>query len=195
MVIECLRHDSWNVVGCTDINPGTRDCLGAPVLGGDEVLAGLRRDGVAHAFCALGANALRERTCLALVARGFVLPMVHGPGVNASPSVRFGAGSILMPGATVNVESVIADFVIINTNASVDHDGRIGQGAHIGPGVALAGEVAVGARSFIATGTSVIPRISIGDDVLVGAGSTVVRDIPDRVVAFGNPARIHRAII
>lgn len=194
VVIECLRHDGWNVVGCTDVDPSPRECAGAPVLGGDEMLARLRHDGVDHAFCALGANGLRERICLALIAQGFEVPTVRGPGANFSPSAKIGAGAILMPGATVNVESVIGDFVIINTNASVDHDGVIGRAAHIGPGAALAGEVVVGARSFIATGSSVIPRTSIGEDVVVGAGSVVIRDIPDRVVAFGNPARVHRAI-
>ena len=193
VVIECLRHAGWKVIGCTDADPSPRSCAGAPVLGGDDALAGLRGQGVQHAFCALGGNALRDRVGAALVGQGFELPAVVGPGANLSPTTSLGAGTILMPGATVNVESVIGSLVIINTNASVDHDAVIGRAAHIGPGCALAGEVSVGDRSFVATGSSVVPRIRIGADTVVGAGSVVVRDIPDRVIAFGNPARVHRA--
>lgn len=194
VAIECLRFAGWNVIGCTDVDPTPRDCAGAPVLGADAVLSELRTQGIAHAFCALGSNALRERVGRTLIEQGFALPAVRGPGANLSPSARLGAGCILMPGATVNVETVLGDLVIINTNASVDHDGVIGRAAHIGPGAVLAGEVTVGDRSFVATGSSVIPRIRIGTEVVVGAGSVVVCDIPDRVIAYGNPARVRRPI-
>jgi len=194
VVIECLRFAGWDVIGCTDADPTPRTCAGAPVIGSDAMLAEVRGQGVEHAFCALGSNAVRERVGQSLIDQGFAVPAVRGPGANLSSSARIGAGTILMPGSTINVESMIGALVIINTNASVDHDGMIGRAAHIGPGSALAGEVWVGARSFIATGSSVIPRIRIGDDVVIGAGSVVIRDLPDRVVAFGNPARVHRSL-
>lgn len=192
VAIECLRHTGWTIVGCTDADPSPRTCAGVPVLGSDDILPSLRSDGVAHAFCALGDNALRERVGRKLIEQGFVLPPVRGPGSNVSPSASIGAGAILMPGSTVNVETMIGDFVIINTNASVDHDGVIGSAAHIGPGCALAGEVEVGARTFVATRSAVIPRIRIGSDVLVGAGSVVVRDLPDGVLAYGVPAIVRQ---
>ncbi len=192
VVIECLRFAGWDVIGCTDADATPRACAGAPVLGGDAILADLRRQGVGYAFCALGPNIIRERVGQKLIEAGFVLPVVRGPGANLSRSAIVGAGTILMPGATVNVETVLGPLVIVNTNASIDHDGVIGRAAHIGPGASLAGEVAVGDRSFVAAGCAVIPRIRIGIDVVVGAGSIVVRDIPDRVVAFGNPARVIR---
>jgi maltose O-acetyltransferase len=51
------------------------------------------------------------------------------------------------------------------------------------------GKVDVGNRVFIGAGTIVLPGVSIGNNVVVGAGSVVSRDIPDDVVAVGNPAR------
>lgn len=194
VVIECLRFAGWTVIGCTDADPSPRSCAGAEVIGGDERLAGLRSEGVGHAFCALGGNALRDRIGERLAGMGFDLPAVVGPGSNLSPSASLGAGTIMMPGSSLNVESRIGPMVIVNTNASIDHDADIGRAAHVGPGAALAGEVSVGARSFVATGSAVVPRIRIGSDTIVGAGSVVVRDLPDRVVAFGNPARVIRTI-
>jgi UDP-perosamine 4-acetyltransferase len=194
VVIDCLRFADWDVVACTDIDTSPRDCLGVPVVGGDDQLPRLLADGILHAFCALGANGLRERVGDRLLGLGFEVPAVVGPGAILSPSASLGRGAALLPGAIVNADCAIGDFAIINTNANVDHDGRIGRSAHIGPGASLAGEVTVGDRTFVATGSAVIPGRRIGSDTLVGAGSVVVRDIASGVVAFGNPARVRRSL-
>ena len=39
-----------------------------------------------------------------------------------------------------------------------------------------------------------MPGVTIGNNVVIGGGSVVCEDIPDNVVAFGNPCRVHRAI-
>lgn len=40
----------------------------------------------------------------------------------------------------------------------------------------------------------ILPGVTIGCDVVIGAGSIVTRDIPDHVVAAGNPCRVLRQI-
>ena len=52
------------------------------------------------------------------------------------------------------------------------------------------GKVDIGDRTFIGAGSIILPGVRIGRDVIVGAGSVVTRDIPDRSVAHGNPARV-----
>lgn len=52
------------------------------------------------------------------------------------------------------------------------------------------GKVKVGNRVFIGASSIILPGVTIGDDVVIGAGSVVSRDIPDRHVAAGNPAKI-----
>ena len=46
--------------------------------------------------------------------------------------------------------------------------------------------------AMIALGANVVHGVRVGDYAVVGAGSTVVRDIPESVVAYGNPARVAR---
>ena len=43
-------------------------------------------------------------------------------------------------------------------------------------------------------GVQVMPGVTIGSKVVIGSGSVVTRDIPDNVVAVGNPCRILRDI-
>ena len=51
----------------------------------------------------------------------------------------------------------------------------------------------MGERQLIVFGT-VSTNITIGSGSIVGADAVVVRDIPDDVVAYGNPARVARSL-
>ena len=39
-------------------------------------------------------------------------------------------------------------------------------------------------------GSVLLPGVTVGENALVGAGSVVTKDVPDRAIVFGNPARI-----
>lgn len=190
VILEVLRSMAkFEVVGFTDPGSSKRSVLGAPVLGGDEILPNLVAQGVRAAVIALGANSLRERIGKNLLAMGFSLPVIVHPSACISPSARIGQGSVVMPGVIINALAEIGDLTIINTGAIVEHDNLIGPAAHIAPGVALAGRVRVGSRTLIGVGSVVRPDVSIGDDCIVGAGSAVVADVPSGVTVAGVPAR------
>lgn len=42
----------------------------------------------------------------------------------------------------------------------------------------------------IGAGAIIICGITIGEHALIGAGSVVTKDVPDNIVAYGNPARV-----
>ena len=52
------------------------------------------------------------------------------------------------------------------------------------------GKVNIGDRVFIGYGSVVLPGVTIGDDVVIGAYSVVTKDIPDRTVYTGAPAKL-----
>ncbi len=114
------------------------------------------------------------------------------PSAIVSESAAIGEGSVVMPGAVINADARIGRHCVINTKASVDHECVIGDFAHIAPGCTLSGNIEVGEGSWIGVGTCVKQGIRIGRDCMIGAGSVVVTDIPDQVVAYGNPCRVIR---
>lgn len=61
-------------------------------------------------------------------------------------------------------------------------------------GVELGFPITIGNRVWLGAGVIVCPGVTIGDDVVVGAGAVVTKDLPDRVVAVGNPARVVREL-
>lgn len=54
--------------------------------------------------------------------------------------------------------------------------------------------VHIGKNCWIGAGVVIVPGITIGDNVVVGAGSIVTKDLPDNVVAVGNPCRVLRQV-
>ena len=53
--------------------------------------------------------------------------------------------------------------------------------------------VIMGNNVWIGGGAIILPGVTIGDNVVIGAGSIVTKDIPDNVIAAGNPCRVIRA--
>eukprot|EP00123_Amoebidium_parasiticum_P022318 comp8522_c0_seq1/m.3829 comp8522_c0_seq1/g.3829 ORF comp8522_c0_seq1/g.3829 comp8522_c0_seq1/m.3829 type:complete len:217 (-) comp8522_c0_seq1:116-766(-) len=54
--------------------------------------------------------------------------------------------------------------------------------------------IKVGHNVWIGGSTIINPGVTIGDNVVIGSGSVVTKDIPDNVVAAGNPCRVIRKI-
>lgn len=54
--------------------------------------------------------------------------------------------------------------------------------------------VHIGRNCWIGAGVIIVPGVTVGDNTVIGAGSVVTRDIPDNVVAVGNPCRVLREI-
>lgn len=54
--------------------------------------------------------------------------------------------------------------------------------------------VHIGKNCWLGAGVIVLPGVTVGDNVVVGAGSVVTKDLPDNVVAVGNPCRVLREI-
>ena len=54
--------------------------------------------------------------------------------------------------------------------------------------------ILLGRNVWLGGGVIVCPGVTIGDDTVVGAGAVVTKDLPARVVAVGNPARVVREL-
>ena len=55
-------------------------------------------------------------------------------------------------------------------------------------------EVVIGDNVWIGGNTVILPDVHIGSNTVIGAGSVVTKDIPDWVVAAGNPCKVIRKI-
>ena len=163
--------------------------FGIPVQPPDDGMGDLRKRRVTAGIVAIGDNRSRERVARAMAAAGFDFVTAVDPSAQIGRDVTISAGSMVMPGAVVNIGTRIGEHTIINTSASVDHDCELGCFVHVAPGAHVGGHCKMAHGSHLGIGASVIPGARIGVGATVGVGAAVVRDIPDHVTAVGVPAR------
>lgn len=195
VLIDCLQASGIAIPHAVlDPDPALwgKEVSGVPVLGGDELLPQLVRQGITHFMIGLGAvgdNRPRRRLFELAVAHGMTPLTVCHPSAISSPWAKVGVGSLLAPAAIVNAGAVVGDNVIVNTAAVVEHGCVIGDHAHVATGAKLASTVTVGACTHIGAGATVRQGLSIGEGAIVGAGAVVVKDVAPWTVVVGVPAR------
>ena len=127
-----------------------------------------------------------------------------GEGVAIQPTFRcdYGYNISIGAGTFVNYDSVMLDVVPIRIGVScqIATTVQLLAATHpVDPETRRAGwesgsPITLGDNVWLGGGVIVCPGVTIGDDTVVGAGAVVTRDLPSGVVAFGNPARVHREI-
>ena len=55
-------------------------------------------------------------------------------------------------------------------------------------------DITIGDNVWIGGNVLVCPGVKIGNNVVIGGGSVVTKDIPDNMLAYGNPCRVAREI-
>jgi sugar O-acyltransferase (sialic acid O-acetyltransferase NeuD family) len=191
VVLDILeRQARGKVTLLVDDDPASagREVLGYKVAGGrDELKKHGAKAGLV--IVAIGANPARRAVAAWLAAQGFEFASALHPAAQIARAVRIGSGSAVMAGTAINPDTEIGRHCIVNTGASVDHDCWLGEGVHVAPGARLCGGVSVGAGAFIGAGAVVVPGRRIGADAIIAAGAVVLKDVPERAVVGGNPAR------
>lgn len=60
--------------------------------------------------------------------------------------------------------------------------------------VEFSSPITIGDDVWLGAGVTVMPGVTIGSNVVVGAGAVVTKDIPDNVIAVGNPCKVLRQL-
>lgn len=154
---------------------------------------------ICHEFNHMKPSQLEERTAL-------IRTVFHkiGKNLRIEPNIYISFN--------YNIEG--GDNLFINHNCVFLNPGKItfGNNVYIGPqcgfhtahhnihpklrnqGYEYAWPITVGDNVWFGAGVQVLPGVTIGNNVVIGAGSVVVHDIPDNVVAVGNPCKPVRSI-
>ncbi len=138
---------------------------------------------------AIGNPGLRLRLANQLTERGARFISVIHPLAYVASSATLGTGCIIAPFATIGANAVLSDQVVVTFYASVAHDAVVGPASALSPHSVANGGSRLGTASFLGTAAVVNPTCSVGNFAKVAAGSVVYRDVPDRSLASGNPAR------
>ena len=159
------------------------------VIGGGEDLDELRRQGVEALLIGFGESLGRAELARRAAAAGLELPnLIHETSVRYA-SAEVGRGVQIFPLALVGAGAALADGVLVNTAAVVEHDVQLESGAVVLPGARLGGRVRVERDATVGSGAIVLPDVTIGARAVVGAGAVVLRDVAPGETVAGVPAR------
>lgn len=107
-------------------------------------------------------------------------------------TARISDGVIITPLCSISSDAVLGRNSCVNTMSIIGHDVFIGENSVISSMVNMGGACIVGEDSYIGMGALIKEGVKIGSNTIVGMGSVVYNDIPDGVIALGNPARVMR---
>jgi sugar O-acyltransferase (sialic acid O-acetyltransferase NeuD family) len=197
VVVDILEAQGrCHIVGLLDsLKPPGSEVLGYQVIGSDDDLPALVSANICDTLIVgIGDNWVRSRmvTRIKRIVPGIHFATAIHPSAQIAKYCSIGAGTVIMAGVVVNPGCEIGEFCILNTSSSLDHDSRMGNFSSLAPRAVTGGTVKIGAYSAVAIGAVLSHSVSIGDHTVVGAGATVLKDIPERVVAYGTPARVIR---
>ena len=200
----------WMLAGVTMLDPLTTYIGPDVVLGRETVIlpnTHLLGQTVVGEGCTLGPNAiLRDAT----VGKGCKVLDSVIEEATLEDQVDVGPFSHLRRGAHLKRGVHVGNFAEVKNStleagAKMGHfsyvgDASIGEEANIGAGTVTCNfgldgrknHTEVGAGAFIGSDTMLVAPVRVGQGAVTGAGAVVTKDVPDRGIAVGVPARVIR---
>lgn len=140
--------------------------------------------------CSIAKPAIRSKLIKACGTRAnLYFPILIDPSAIIGKTVQIGEGSIICAHTIMTVDASIGRHDIINLACTIGHDVYLDDYVTLYPTVNVSGHVYIGTHTEIGTGSQIIQGLNIGEDTIVGAGGVVIRDIPSRCTAVGDPAK------
>lgn len=181
---------SFETIGFLDDDISKHDTViaGFPVLGSVEKLPEFSEKDIAIVW-GIAFPSIKKKLFDKYENLSFDFPNFIAKDAWVSAAVTFGKGCIIYPGTTINYETAIDDFVVINMNCSLGHNCSIKSFSSLAPGVNLGGNTSIGSCVEMGIGSSTVQGIVIEDNATVGGQAMVITNVNKGEMVVGIPAK------
>lgn len=202
----------WMIAGVTMLDPATTYVGPFVTLGSDTVIlpnTHLEGRTTVGMGCSLGPNAIVRDSTIGDRCRVEASVL---EGASLEDEVDVGPFSHLRPGARLEKGVHVGNFGEIKNSrlgagTKMGHfsyvgDASIGENVNIGAGAITCNfgrdgkknRTEIGQGAFVGSDTMLVAPVRLGEGAVTGAGAVVTKDVPDRGVAVGVPARVIRKL-
>ena len=185
--INCQRS-LWSEIIFIDDGDDIKDNRKIPIYTFNEASRRFSKESF-EVCIAIGEPSIRQILYDKLVAESIKLATIVHPEVSIPDSTTIGEGTIICKFVSITCDINIGNNVYIHPMACIGHDSVIGDSSVVSSFVDVAGDCIIGDGVFLAIGVVMKQGISVGNKSIIGMSSVIHRDIPESVIAMGNPAR------
>jgi len=193
-VLWLARRLGRNVVGFLDDTTEKHDkqILNIPVLGAIDKCGKYRNN---EFIVAIGSPRGREKVVSRLINYKVVeYATLIDPSAIVDKDVSIGEGSIICAGVICTVNVSIGKHSIINLNSTIGHEVEIGDFVTVAPNVSISGNIYLKDLVEVGTGAVLREKLEIGAGTVVGMGSVLTKNVDEKKVVVGNPARVIKSL-
>lgn len=116
---------------------------------------------------------------------------VH-PTAYVAPNVKLGAGTVIMPSVCISSGTKFGKNCLVMVAATVGHDNIIGDYTHIAAQACVGSYLNVGKGVHFGLNCSVRENLNIGDYSTIGMGAVLTKNVENKEIWAGNPAKFLR---
>jgi sugar O-acyltransferase (sialic acid O-acetyltransferase NeuD family) len=139
--------------------------------------------------CALGDVVWKKKYIEMILKKGGKFTNLIHPSCIINTNVQLGVGNIFFNGVTICNDSIINNFISIQSNTVVGHDTKIEDFCHINSFSFTGGYSIIHNEVTLHTRATVLPRIQVYQKSIVGAGAVVNKNVLEGTTVVGVPAK------
>jgi len=185
-----LFAEQFNIVGFLDDDAAKlgKEFYGVKVIGNTEHLFSM--DHATAVAIGIGFPKAKRKVFEKIKQNGNDFPSFISNKTWVSNNVTVGKGVILYPGVSINYQTTVHDFVIMNMNCAIGHDCTIGKFSALAPGVNLGGFTVLEEAVDMGIGSATKQNIVVGKDAVIGGQTMLIKNAEPGKKLAGVPGKI-----
>lgn len=116
---------------------------------------------------------------------------VH-PTAYVAPNVKLGPGCVIMPLAAISSNTIFGRCCIVMVAATIGHDNKIGDFCHIAAQACVGAVLQIGKGVHIGLNATIRENLIIGNCSTIGMGTVLTKNVGEKEIWIGNPAKFLR---
>ncbi len=114
------------------------------------------------------------------------------PTAYIAPDVKVGRGSVIMPYVMISSHAEIGLNTLIMTGATIGHNTTLGEFNHIASQAVVGAYIKTGTGTHIGLNSTIREYLTLGDYSTLGMGAVLTKNIHNKEIWAGNPAKFLR---